>query len=142
MTARLLRDAEDVALRFELNDGERWSDALFVHYAVDSAKLQSLLPPALAVDEHDGCAYVGIVALTESAIIPFPPGVPLWLGPDYATGSDFLRAIGVHAPSWANFRKMRGKGSGASNKMYHNAYRFFEQKRLHDKKPKTKGQMY
>ena len=57
------------------------------------------------------------------------------------TQTGFLRAIGVHAPSWANFRKMRGKGSGASNKMYHNAYRFFEQKRLHDKKPKTKGRL-
>ena len=57
----------------------RWADALFVHFPVDSAKLAALLPPDLDVDEHEGTAYVGIVALTEEDIVPFPPGIPLWL---------------------------------------------------------------
>lgn len=56
-----------------------WDDALFVHYPVDVAALQRRLPPGLLVDEHDGVAYVSIVALTEAAIAPWPPRVPFWL---------------------------------------------------------------
>jgi uncharacterized protein YqjF (DUF2071 family) len=62
----------------------RWTDALFLHFPVDSRKLQRLLPPSLCVDEFDGTAYVGIVALTEEGIIPHLPWVPLslvrWMG--------------------------------------------------------------
>ena len=41
--------------------------------------LQRRLPPGLVVDTHDGVAYVGVVLLTESGIVPFPPRTPLWL---------------------------------------------------------------
>ena len=50
----------------------------------------------------------------------------------------FLRALGgIQAGSLANFRKMKGKGAGASNCIYPAAYRFFEQKRILDNKPKS-----
>lgn len=58
---------------------EMWSDALFVHFEVDVAGLQQRLPDGLLVDTHNGKAYVGVVALTEEGIAPWPPGVPLWL---------------------------------------------------------------
>ena len=66
-----------VAMRFMRH--ESWDDALFVHYPVDAAALQRRLPPGLVVDTHDGVAYVGVVLLTESGIVPFPPRTPLWL---------------------------------------------------------------
>ena len=58
---------------------EAWEDALFVHYTVDAEKLQTLLPKGLEVDLFDGVAYIGIVLLTESGIVPWPPRVPVWL---------------------------------------------------------------
>lgn len=63
--------------RFMRHDA--WQDALFVHYAVDAERLQQRLPPELLVDHHDGIAYVGIVCISELGIVPFPPGVPLWM---------------------------------------------------------------
>ncbi|TDJ54766.1 MAG: DUF2071 domain-containing protein, partial [Planctomycetota bacterium] len=39
-----------------------WSRALFVHYAVDPAVLQPLVP--LPLDLRDGHAYVSLVAFT------------------------------------------------------------------------------
>jgi uncharacterized protein YqjF (DUF2071 family) len=56
-----------------------WDDVLFVHYPVDTAALQQRLPPELVADEHGGVSYVGIVALTEAGIVPWPKGAPLWL---------------------------------------------------------------
>jgi hypothetical protein len=64
-------------VRFMRHDS--WDNALFVHFPVDAAALQSKLPAALRVDTHEGVAYVGVVCLTEAGIVPFPPGVPLWL---------------------------------------------------------------
>ena len=58
-----------------------------------------------------------------------------------AAKAGFLRAIGCNADGLIRFRKMEGKGAGASNKVYHNAYRFFEQQRLLDKQPKSEGRL-
>lgn len=58
---------------------ERWAGALFVHYAVDADALQAKLPAGLRVDTHGGVAYVGVVCLTETGVVPLPPRVPLWL---------------------------------------------------------------
>ena len=58
---------------------EAWEDALFVHYPADAERLQALLPPGLLLDLHEGTAYIGVVCLTESGIIPAPPGMPLWM---------------------------------------------------------------
>ena len=58
---------------------ESWDNALFLHYPVDAARLQSKLPDGLVVDEHQGVAYVGIVLLTERGITPCLPGVPQWM---------------------------------------------------------------
>ena len=62
-----------------------WTDALFLHYAVDAEQLQRRLPAGLVVDTFNGVAYVGVVALTESGIVPLPPGVPL----------SFVRCLGL-----------------------------------------------
>ena len=58
---------------------EAWSDALFVSWAVDAERLAQHLPPGIRPDTLDGRAYVSVVALTESDIMPWPPGIPLWL---------------------------------------------------------------
>lgn len=58
---------------------ERWRDALFLHYPVDAEALQQRLPEGLTVDTFHGVAYIGVVLLTECGIVPWPPGVPLWL---------------------------------------------------------------
>ena len=58
------------------------------------------------------------------------------------TQTAFLRAIGVKgANSLRSFRTMKGKGAGAANMVYVKAYRFFEQKRILDGKPKSKKRL-
>jgi hypothetical protein len=49
---------------------ESWSNALFVHWAVDAAALSALLPPQLEPDLFEGRAYVGLVLLGENGIRP------------------------------------------------------------------------
>jgi hypothetical protein len=49
----------------------------------------------------------------------------------------WLNSIGVASNSLACFRKMKGKGAGASNKTYPLAWRFFEKKRILENKPKS-----
>ncbi len=51
--------------------------------------------------------------------------------------SRFLATIGVAGNSLASFRKLNGKGAGASNCVYPKAWRFFEQKRILEEKPKS-----
>ena len=49
----------------------------------------------------------------------------------------WLKSIGVGANSLGAFRKMKGKGAGASNMVYPIAWRFFEKKRILENKPKS-----
>jgi hypothetical protein len=44
--------------------------------------------------------------------------------------TQFLRSIDCAANSFGSFMKLKGKGGGAANKVYHNAYRFLEQYRI------------
>jgi hypothetical protein len=53
----------------------------------------------------------------------------------------WLDAIGAVSKSLSDFRKMKGKGAGASNYIYQKAFRFFEQRRILEKKPKSKKQL-
>lgn len=59
---------------------QRWSDAVFVHWRVDAAQVQPMLPPGVRVDTFDGSAWVGLVpfVLSDFRFLPLPP-VP-WLG--------------------------------------------------------------
>ena len=51
-----------------------------------------------------------------------------------------LKAAGnINSGSWASFKKLKGKGSGAANVCYPALYMFFEQKRLLEKKTKSKA---
>ena len=50
-----------------------------------------------------------------------------------------LRALDLNSGSWAKFNKFTGKGAGAANICYPVFYKFFEQKRLLEKKPKSKA---
>lgn len=49
----------------------------------------------------------------------------------------WLKCISAGANSLIAFRKMKGKGAGASNMIYPLAWRFFEKKRILEKKPKS-----
>lgn len=40
---------------------QRWNDLLFAHWPVAVEQIAPLLPPGLAVDSFDGCAWVGVV---------------------------------------------------------------------------------
>ncbi len=55
-----------------------WKDLLFMHWKVDAAYLQSLLPPGLEVDTHAGRAWVGLVPFTMDRVrlrgLPRVPG--------------------------------------------------------------------
>jgi uncharacterized protein len=39
---------------------QSWESLLFAHWRVDANALRKLIPPALALDEHDGSAWLGI----------------------------------------------------------------------------------
>jgi uncharacterized protein YqjF (DUF2071 family) len=52
-----------------------WRDALFIHFKVEPAKIQHLLP--LPLDLRDGFAYISLVAFTQDRLrpaFPFPAG--------------------------------------------------------------------
>ena len=80
------------------------------------------LPPRVAV--YDDCNEV------RRKIARF-------LSTSGVTQGAFLSAIGAQSKSLNDFRRMKGKGAGAGNKVYHNAYRLFEQQRLLEKKHKS-----
>ena len=47
-----------------------WTDALFVHYAVDPAALRPLVPRPLDLDVRDGNAFISLVAFTQRRLRP------------------------------------------------------------------------
>lgn len=56
---------------------QRWDDVSFLHWDVDSDAAQSLLPPGLDVDTHDGRAWVGLVPFQMRGIAPIGlPAIP------------------------------------------------------------------
>ena len=56
---------------------QRWDDVSFLHWDVDPTTAQSLLPPGLDVDTHDGRAWVGLVPFQMRGIAPVGlPSVP------------------------------------------------------------------
>jgi uncharacterized protein len=54
---------------------QRWSDLGFLHWPVDAEALRPLLPERLAVDTHEGQAWVGVVPFTisRSRVAWLPP---------------------------------------------------------------------
>jgi uncharacterized protein YqjF (DUF2071 family) len=56
-----------------------WSDATFLHWRADPARVQALLPQGLRVDVLDGSAWLGVVAFRMSDVrLPGLPAVPGW----------------------------------------------------------------
>ena len=56
---------------------QSWRHLLFLHWKVEPATIQSMLPSGLSVDLFDGNAYVGIVPFFMCGVRPrFLPGVP------------------------------------------------------------------
>lgn len=49
---------------------QRWRELLFIHWAVDAAKLRGLVPAALELDLYDGIAYVGVVPFAMEGVRP------------------------------------------------------------------------
>lgn len=54
-----------------------------------------------------------------------------------ATEAQWLHCVDAPAKSLNNFRQMSGAGAGGANQIYWKAYRFFEQKRILENKPKS-----
>ena len=56
-----------------------WRDLLFIHWPIEPAVLQALLPGGLTVDTFEGRAYIGLVPFTMRGVRPiWAPPVP-WL---------------------------------------------------------------
>lgn len=54
---------------------QRWSDLAFLHWTVDTAAVQPLLPAGLVPDEFDGTTWVGLIpfVLDRATIFGSPP---------------------------------------------------------------------
>jgi uncharacterized protein YqjF (DUF2071 family) len=58
---------------------QNWHHLLFLHWEVPPQELQSLLPPGLMLDTHEGKAYVGVVPFTMTGVRPvLAPALP-WI---------------------------------------------------------------
>ena len=56
---------------------QRWSNLLFLHWAVEPEIIQATLPPGLHVDTFDGSAWLGVVPFFMEGLRPrFSPPVP------------------------------------------------------------------
>lgn len=56
---------------------QRWTDVVFLHWRLDPAVVQALLPDGVTVDTYDGSAWVGLVpfqmeGLGVPGLAPFP----------------------------------------------------------------------
>jgi uncharacterized protein YqjF (DUF2071 family) len=58
---------------------QRWCDLLFAHWPVPAPKVRALVPSRLAIQEHDGTSWVGVVPFRMEGVMlrPLPdlPGV-------------------------------------------------------------------
>jgi uncharacterized protein YqjF (DUF2071 family) len=62
---------------------QEWHDLVFLHWPVEPALLQPLLPPRLEVDTHEGRAWLGVVPFGMAGIrlagLPCLPGASAFL---------------------------------------------------------------
>lgn len=58
---------------------QRWSEVLFLHWALPPSALRGLVPPGLDLDTFEGRAYVGLVPFTMTGVRPVwaPPFRPI-----------------------------------------------------------------
>lgn len=85
----------------------RWRSLTYVHWAVDPARVQALLPAGLEVDTLDGAAHVGLVpflmdgiglALPGRRALPLPYGTfPETNVRTYVVGPDGGRGVYFHS---------------------------------------------
>jgi uncharacterized protein len=58
---------------------QRWHDLAFLHWRVDAAELDPLIPPDLTLDRHDGSAWIAVAPFWMSHVtrrgIPAMPGM-------------------------------------------------------------------
>ncbi len=56
---------------------QSWRDLLFAHWPVPASRLQPLVPPGVAIQEHDGTSWVGVVPFRMAGVAARPlPDVP------------------------------------------------------------------
>jgi len=62
---------------------QRWDDLLFLHWEIEPARIQAMLPPGLFVDTFEGRAFVGVVPFymrrVRPAWLPCVPGISEFL---------------------------------------------------------------
>jgi len=62
---------------------QRWEELLFLHWEVPAAQVEATLPEGLAVDLHEGRAYLGLVPFLMRGVrprgVPAVPGVSNFL---------------------------------------------------------------
>ena len=83
---------------------QRWDDVSFLHWDVDPDAAQSLLPPGLEVELHDGRAWVGLVPFQMRRIAPvgLPPVPYLGTFPEtnvrtYVRDADGVPGVWFHS---------------------------------------------
>jgi len=147
-------------------NGCYWGAARFFEMRKRRAKATEKANPAAAKrkredekEDRKKKAKAGASLVEDLAAVDLPEDAPVmdtvvevkrkinsFLKEGGLTQTAFCRAIGVQSTQLVNFLKMAKKTDnpvasqpGAANQTYWKAYRFFEKKRLHEKKPKSKA---
>ena len=56
---------------------QSWLDLLFAHWPVPASRLRALVPPSIAIQEHDGTSWVGVVPFRMEGVMARPlPDLP------------------------------------------------------------------
>jgi uncharacterized protein YqjF (DUF2071 family) len=99
---------------------QRWRDLLFVHWPVPAERVRPLVPPALAIDRHDGAAWITLIPflIAESRPAWMPAALATAFletnlrtyvrGPDGEAGIYFFSLEAASAPAVAGARLLYG----------------------------------
>lgn len=102
---------------------QSWHDLLFLHWPVDRAMLQQLLPPGLDVDTYEGQAYAAVVPFHMTNVTPRGiPAVPGMSAMPELNVRTYIQAKGAPGLYFFSLDATNAFAVGAARAMFHLPY--------------------